>query len=95
VEIDVDLIVMRPNENQVEDFISWVQDLGVDTASVIDSCVRNMEKAREFSPSNKRYWFYDEEAYERGFLKPKYNPDNEWVWMWNSILINWQGDALP
>jgi radical SAM protein with 4Fe4S-binding SPASM domain len=95
VEIDVGFIVMRHNENQVEDFISWAQDLGVDTASVIDPCVRNMEEARSFLPRDRKYWFYDEEAFEHGSLKPKYIPDNGCVWIWNSIMINWNGDAVP
>jgi MoaA/NifB/PqqE/SkfB family radical SAM enzyme len=42
VEIDVGFIVMRQNENQVEDFISWAREIGVDTASVIDPCVREI-----------------------------------------------------
>jgi radical SAM protein with 4Fe4S-binding SPASM domain len=95
VEIEVGFIVMRQNENQVEEFISWAQDLGVDTASVIDPCVRNMEEARSFLPRDRKYWFYDEEAFEHGSLKPKYIPDNGCVWIWNSIMINWNGDAVP
>lgn len=95
VQIDVGFIVMRHNEHQVDEFINWAQDIGVDTASVIDPCVRDMGEARTFLPSTKKYWFYDEEAFERGFLKPKYIPDNECVWIWNSILVNWNGDAVP
>jgi len=95
VEIDLGFIVMRHNENQVEDFIKWAREIGVDTASVIDPCVRNMAEAKTYLPEEKRYWFYDEEAYERGVLKPKYIPHNECLWIWNSILINWNGDVVP
>ena len=95
VEIDLGFIVMRQNENQVEDFISWAREIGVDTASVIDPCVRDMAEAATYLPQEKKYWFYDEEAYEQGVLKPKYIPNNECFWIWNSIMINWNGDAVP
>ena len=95
VEIDLGFIVMRQNENQVEDFISWAREIGVDTASVIDPCVRDMAEAATYLPQEKKYWFYDEEAYEQGVLKPKYIPNNECLWIWNSIMINWNGDAVP
>mgnify|MGYP005846649391 CR=1 FL=1 len=95
VEIEVGFIVMRHNEHQVKDFLEWARKIGVDRASVIDPCVRNMMEAHAYLPKDRRYWFYDEEAFARGILKPKKLPDNECVWIWNSIQLNWDGTAVP
>ena len=95
VQIDVGLIVMRHNERQVTDFLRWAREIGADTANVIDPCARNMLEAHAYLPKDRKYWFYDEEAFERGVLKPKHVPDNECPWIWNSIQINWNGDAVP
>jgi MoaA/NifB/PqqE/SkfB family radical SAM enzyme len=95
VEIEVGFIVMRHNEHQVDEFIDWADKIGVDRASVIDPCARNMMEAYAYLPKNKDYWFYDEEAFEKGILKPKKLPNNECVWIWNSLQLNWDGSAVP
>jgi MoaA/NifB/PqqE/SkfB family radical SAM enzyme len=95
VEVEVVFIVMRHNEHQVEDFLDWAKKIGVHRASIIDPCARNMLEAHAYLPKNRKYWYYDEEAFERGILKPKKLPDNECVWIWNSIQLNWDGTAVP
>ena len=95
VQIEVGLIVMRHNEHEVEAFLKWGKEIGVDVANVIDPCVRNMLEAHAYLPNDRKYWFYDEGAFEQGVLKPKLIPHNECVWIWNSVVINWNGDAVP
>src|SRR5579884_168047 len=95
VQVEVGFIVMRHNEHQVDDFLDWAKKIGVDRANVIDPCARNMLEAHAYLPKNRKYWFYDEEAFERGVLKPKRLPGNECVWIWNSIQLNWDGTAVP
>lgn len=95
VEIEVGFIVMRHNEHQVQDFLDWARKVGVDRANVIDPCVRNILEAYAYLPRDRRYWFYDEEAFARGVLRPKKLLDNECVWIWNSIQLNWDGTAVP
>ncbi len=95
VKIDLGFIVMRHNEHQVQEFIRWAREVGVDTANVVDPCVRNMLEAHAYLPENKNYWYYDEEAFEQGILRPKILPNNECSWIWNSIQLNWNGDAVP
>lgn len=95
VAIEVGFIVMRHNEHQVDDFLRWAKEIGVDRASVVDPCARNMMEAHAYLPHDRKYWFYDEAAFERGVLRPKHVPDNECVWVWNSIQLNWNGDAVP
>ncbi len=95
VQIDLGFIVMRHNENEVDEFIKWSKEIGVDTANIIDPCVRNMVEGYAYLPKDKKYWFYDEEAFEKGILKPKLIPHNNCDWIWNSMQINWDGEAVP
>lgn len=95
VQIEVGFIVMRHNEHQVDEFLDWAKKIGVDTANVIDPCARNMAEAHAYLPKDRKYWYYDEEAFAQGILKPKKLPDNECVWIWNSIQLNWDGTAVP
>lgn len=95
VKIEVGFIVMRHNEHQVDEFTKWAQDIGVDKYNVIDPCVRSMMEAYAYLTKDKKYWFYDEEAFEEGVLKPKHIPNNECTWIWNSVQINWNGDVVP
>jgi MoaA/NifB/PqqE/SkfB family radical SAM enzyme len=95
VQIEVGFIVMRHNEHQVGDFLKWAKEIGVDRANIIDPCARNMLEAHAYLPENKKYWYYDEEAFAKGILKPKHLPDNECVWIWNSTQVNWDGSVVP
>ncbi len=95
VQIEVGLIVMRHNEHEVEPFKAWAHEIGADIVNIIDPCVRNMLEAHAYLPRDRKYWYYDEEAFERGVLRPKHLPNNKCTWIWNSLQINWNGDAVP
>jgi MoaA/NifB/PqqE/SkfB family radical SAM enzyme len=95
VQIEVGFIVMRHNEHEVPQFLKWAKEIGVDVANVVDPCVRNMLEGYAYLPKDRKYWYYDEKAFEQGYLRPKVLPDNECAWIWNSIQINWNGDAVP
>ncbi len=95
VEIEAGFIVMRHNEHQVQEFLEWASKIGIDRANIIDPCARNMIEAHAYLPKDRRYWYYDEEAFERGILRPKKVPNNECIWVWNSIQLNWDGTAVP
>ena len=92
VVIEVGFIVMKHNEHQVNDFLSWANSLGVDLVNIIDPCVRNMEEGERFLTKDKKYWYYDEETRKR-LSAPKDNIKND-APGWNSIR-NWDGDAVP
>lgn len=95
VLVNVGFVVMRHNEHEVPDFLTWARKIGVDRANVIDPCVRSVVEGHALLPQDRRYWFYDEEAFERGVLKPKHLPDNECTWIWNSVVVNWDGSVVP
>ena len=95
VQISAGFIVMKHNEHEVPEFLKWAKDTGIDRANVIDPCVRTVDEGKIMLPSDKRYWYYDEEAFDRGVLKPKHLPDNECTWIWNSTTVTWEGDVVP
>jgi radical SAM protein with 4Fe4S-binding SPASM domain len=95
VQIEVGFVVMRHNEHEVPEFLRWAREIGVDRANVIDPCVRTVEEGAALLPADRRYWFYDEDAFARGVLKPKHLPDNECTWVWNSVMVNWDGSVVP
>lgn len=95
VQVEVGFVVMKHNEHEVPEFVRWAKEIGVDRANVIDPCVRTIAEGYDLLPEDKRYWFYDEEAFARGVLKPKHLPDNECTWVWNSVMINWDGGVVP
>lgn len=95
VKVNVGFVVMKHNEHEVPEFLRWAKDVGVDQANVIDPCVRTVEEGHAMLPEDRRYWFYDEQAFARGVLKPKQLPDNECTWIWNSTVVNWDGSVVP
>ena len=95
VQIDVGFIVMKHNEHEVPEFLRWARDVGADRANVIDPAVRTVAEGHELLPNDRKYWFYDEAAFARGVLKPKHLPDNECTWIWNSLMVNWDGSVVP
>lgn len=95
VQINVGFVVMKHNEKELPEFMRWAREIGVDRANVIDPCVRSVSEGRQLLPEDRRYWFYDEEAFERGVLRPKVLPDNECTWIWNSTVINVDGTVVP
>jgi radical SAM protein with 4Fe4S-binding SPASM domain len=95
VRINLGFVVMKHNEHELPGFFHWAKESGVDRANVIDPCVRTVAEGLVFLPADRRYWFYDEEAFAKGILKPKYLPNNECTWIWNSTLVNWDGSLVP
>ncbi len=95
VQIEVGFVVMKHNEHEVPEFLRWAREIGVDRANVIDPCVRTVAEGHDLLPEDRRYWFYDEDAFARGVLKPKHLTDNECTWIWNSVMVNWDGSVVP
>ncbi len=95
LRIECGFILMRHNEHEVDAFRRRMQELGVDRASVIDPLVRTVEQGKEFLPSDKRHWLYDERAFAGGTLRPKIVPDNVCPWIYYSMAIHTNGNVVP
>jgi radical SAM protein with 4Fe4S-binding SPASM domain len=95
LRVEVGFILMKHNEHEVADFRQAVLALGADEAVVIDPCVRTVEQGHQFLPVNRAHWFYDEEAFSRGVLRPKALPDNICPWIYYSIAVHVNGNVVP
>jgi len=94
-KINVGMIVMKHNEHEVEQFLKEVPGWGADRAHLVDPCFRTMAQAVAMIPEDRKYWFYDEQAFEQGELKPKVIPKNRCDWIYFSSVITWDGQVVP
>ncbi|MBA7489523.1 PqqA peptide cyclase [subsurface metagenome] len=88
-------ILMKHNEDEINDFISYTKKVGVDEYQVIDSCVRTVEQGKEFLPSDKTHWIYDEKEFKKGNLISKVRPNNYCEWIYFTVTIQVNGDVVP
>ena len=95
LRIEVGFILMKHNEHEVDDFRRSMLALGADGTVVIDPCVRTIAQGKQFLPSDRAHWIYDEGAFERGVLRPKVLPDNVCPWIYYSIAIHVNGNVVP
>ena len=93
-KINLGFILMKHNEHQVDEFIHYCKITGVDNYNIIGTCLREYSQGGQL-PTDTSYWIYDEIAFEKGLLIPKYRSNNycEWVYFTTTILVN--GDVVP
>jgi len=94
-KVIVGFIVMKHNEHEVDDFLKFARETGVDDAHIDSSCVRTLEQGKQFLPQNDRYWLYDRKAFDKGILRPSSVPHNHCEWLYYSTTIQWNGDVVP
>lgn len=95
LRIEAGFILMKHNEHEVERFQHAMREMGVDRAVIVDPCVRTVEQGKQFLPTDKAHWIYDEQAFDRGELKPKVLPDNVCPWIYYSIAVHVNGNVVP
>lgn len=95
LKIILGLILMKQNENQVQEFIKIAKEIGVDEHQIISPCVRNIEQAKEFLPINRKYWLYEEEEFTGGKLKIKTPLHNYCEWIYSTVTVYSNGDVVP
>jgi radical SAM protein with 4Fe4S-binding SPASM domain len=88
-------ILMKHNEHQVDEFITYCKSIGVDKYNIIGTCLRQPEDWNLYIPSDQAYWLYDEKEIERGRLIPKIRPDNHCGWIYSTMTIQVNGDVVP
>jgi radical SAM protein with 4Fe4S-binding SPASM domain len=94
-KIILGFIIMKHNEHEVSSLDRFARDLGVDEVQVISPCVRTVEQARQFLPSDKKYWLYDEKKLAAGALAPVFNGKKDCRWIYFSTTILWSGEVVP
>lgn len=95
-EVELGLIVMRQNENEIEDFIKLGEDLKI-KATLIAPCVRTPDQGKEFLPLDETYWLYDRENLEKHnqLTVKRVLPWNSCRWIYYSITIQVDGNIVP
>lgn len=89
-------IVMKHNEHQLQDVHYFAREAGADEVHSINPCFRTADQAFEMMPNAREFIQYDIEALQRKkVLLPKYQDKKECPWVFNSLVILWNGDIVP
>lgn len=94
-KIILGFIVMKHNEYQINDFLIFADKLKVDEARLIAPCVRTIGQAKQYLPSDDKYWIYDRNAFSKEVLKPRRKTHNRCNWIYFSTVILHNGDVVP
>lgn len=94
-KIILGLIVTKYSESEIPKFFNWAKTVGVDETMLIKLWVRNYQQAKEFLPTDEKYWIYSRNAFDKGELKIRSRPKGRCYHIWHSVTINWEGDILP
>jgi radical SAM protein with 4Fe4S-binding SPASM domain len=95
MKINAGYILMKHNEHQVDEFVKYCDEVGVDNYSIIGTCLREHSQGKDLLPSDRSYWIYDEAEYKKGKLAPKVRPDNYCEWIYFTATIQVNGDVVP
>ena len=96
--IEIQFILMRHNEHEVEKMKKITKDIGVDkltlkTATLeIETSKGELEKMEQFLPTKDEYRRYMKNEKE---LKSKKPIKNQCIRLWLISVINWNGDVVP
>jgi radical SAM protein with 4Fe4S-binding SPASM domain len=93
--IKVGFIVMKHNEHEVEEFVRFAEETGVDGYEVLHPCVRNEEQGEEFLTLDEKYWIYDKEAFSKGILRPRFGTSHYCEWLYFATTVQVNGDVVP
>ncbi|MEZ4918642.1 MAG: SPASM domain-containing protein [Saprospiraceae bacterium] len=87
------VLVVRPNEHELEDLRKLAKDIGVDEIKFKSAQVYDYKNGNPLIPANKQYARYVE--LEDGTWKPKHAL-KPYCWkMWHAAVITWNGMVVP
>ena len=93
--IKVGFIVMRHNEHEVDSFVRYAKEIGVDGYEIVHPCARNMEQANLYLTKDPDYWIYDRNAFSQGILRPTEVSNHYCEWLYFTTTIQVNGDVVP
>lgn len=93
--IKVGFIVMKHNEHEVDRFVDYAREIGVDEYEIVYPGVRTIEQGEQYLTMDEKYWVYDREAFGRGILKPKLQSNHYCEWLYFTTTIQVNGDVVP
>lgn len=87
------MLVVRPNEHQLEDVRKLAVETGVDEVVFKTAQVYDYENGNSLIPLNNRYSRYVQQF--NGTWKVKNKLENHCWKMWNSCVMTWDGKIVP
>ncbi len=90
--VEFQFIVMKQNEHQLDDVLSYGKNVGVDKVVFKTMQILSFENTIKFLPSNKKYRRY---IVENGSYKIKNKMKNHCFALWRTSVITWDGRVAP
>ena len=90
--VELQFIVMKQNEHQVEDVFKYGEDAGVDKVVLKTMQVSSYDNAVRFLPVNQKYSRY---IISQGSLKIKNKLRNHCFALWRTSVMTWDGKIVP
>ncbi len=90
--VEFQFIVMKQNEDQLDEVLKYGKDAGVDKVVFKTMQISSYENAVKFLPSNKKYRRY---IVEDGTYKIKNGLKNHCFALWRTSVITWDGQVVP
>jgi radical SAM protein with 4Fe4S-binding SPASM domain len=90
--IELQFIVMKQNENQLNDVIKYGKECGVDKVVFKTMQISSYENALKFLPENPKYRRY---TLNNNSFRIKNNLLNHCFALWRSSVITWDGRVVP
>ncbi len=90
--IELQFIVMKQNEHQVEELLKYGKENGVDKITLKTMQVSSYENAIKFLPENPKFRRY---IIEGKSIKVKSNLKNHCFALWRTSVITWDGKVVP
>ncbi len=90
--VELQFIVMKQNEHQVDEVLKYGEDVGVDKVVLKTMQVSSFENAMRFLPSNKNYSRY---ILSDGKVKIKNKLKNHCFALWRTSVMTWDGKIVP
>lgn len=86
-------LVVKPNEHQLDDAKKLAKEIGVDELVFKTAQIYDYKHGHELIPDNSRYSRYQKK--NDGTYKIKNELANQCWKMWNSLVVTWDGKAVP
>ena len=90
--IALQFLVMKHNEQQLNDVKKLAREIGVDRLLIKNIEVHNVQEANEWLPADDRYRRYN---FDGQTLKVKNQSRTSCPRVWKTTLINWDGTFVP
>ena len=89
---ELQFIVMKQNEHQLDEVMNYGKEVGVDKVVFKTMQISSYENALKFLPSNKKYRRY---IIDNGSFGIKGKMKNHCFAVWRTSVITWDGKVVP